>query len=197
LLIGRAEGEPMLRNLKELERYTVCATDGDVGKVVNFLFDDERWAIRYLVVETGGFFLERRVLISPISFREVRLSAERFHLDLTRDKVKNSPGVDTDPTSLAPARARLLPLLWLSILLGLHGGMGCRVLSRRATRRAFGREPAGFHPPRVGRRSPAERTNAVEGYGVHGSDDGIGFVKDFIVDDETWEVRYLVVDISH
>ena len=58
----------MLRSLKELKRYTVTATDGDVGTVVKFLFDDERWAIRYLVVHTGGFFDGQYVLISPISF---------------------------------------------------------------------------------------------------------------------------------
>src|ERR1039458_3522420 len=86
----------MLRSLKDLERYTVSATDGDIGTVVNFLLDDERWIVRYLVVETGGFFGGRQVLISPISFREVDWSTHRFHLALTIDKVKNSPSVDTD-----------------------------------------------------------------------------------------------------
>ena len=86
----------MLRSLKHLEGYTVNATDGDVGKVVNFLLDDERWTIRYLVAETGGFFDGRRVLISPISFRKADWSTRRFHLALTRDEVKNSPSLDTD-----------------------------------------------------------------------------------------------------
>jgi hypothetical protein len=31
----------MLRSLKDLERYRVSATDGDLGSVVNFLLDDE------------------------------------------------------------------------------------------------------------------------------------------------------------
>ena len=43
----------MLRSLKELEHYAVSATDGDVGTVVNFLFDDEHWAVRHLVVDPG------------------------------------------------------------------------------------------------------------------------------------------------
>jgi hypothetical protein len=86
----------MLRSLKELEKYTVTATDGDVGKVVNFLFDDERWALRHLVVQTGGFFNERYVLISPISFREIDWAAQSFHVALTKDKIKNAPGIDTD-----------------------------------------------------------------------------------------------------
>ena len=65
------EGMPMLRSLKDFEGYAVSATDGDIGHVANFLLDDERWIVRYLVVETGGFFSGRRVLISPISFRQV------------------------------------------------------------------------------------------------------------------------------
>ena len=65
----------MLRSLKDLERYKVSASDGDIGSVVNFLFDDERWAVRYLVVDTGGFFSGRSVLISPISFGAAIASA--------------------------------------------------------------------------------------------------------------------------
>lgn len=86
----------MLRNLKDLERYTVGATDGDLGRVVDFLFDDERWVVRYLVVEPGGFFDERRVLISPISFRQVDWRLQCFNVALTKDKVRNSPSIDLD-----------------------------------------------------------------------------------------------------
>jgi len=89
----------MLRSLKELEHYAVSAADGDIGSVADFLLDDERWIVRYLVVETGGFFSGRRVLISPISFRQADWSTRRFHLALTRDKVKSSPSVDVDKPS--------------------------------------------------------------------------------------------------
>jgi len=91
----------MLRSLKELERYKVNATDGDIGSVANFLLDDQRWTVRYLVVQTGGFFSDRSVLITPISFRQVDWSTKQFHLALTMEKVKSSPNVDTDmPVSL-------------------------------------------------------------------------------------------------
>jgi len=76
----------MLRSLKDLEGYAVNATDGDIGHVADFLLDDERWIVRYLVVETGGFFSGRRVLITPISFRQVDWSTRSFHLALTRTR---------------------------------------------------------------------------------------------------------------
>ena len=86
----------MLRSLKNLERYKVSATDGDIGSVVNFLIDDTRWTVRYLVVDTGGFFGGRQVLVTPISFHQVDYSEERFRLSLTMDKIKNSPSIDLD-----------------------------------------------------------------------------------------------------
>ena len=57
----------MLRNLKDLQGYALRATDGDVGTVKDFYFDDDRWVVRYLVVETGSWLASRRVLISPFS----------------------------------------------------------------------------------------------------------------------------------
>jgi hypothetical protein len=176
--------------------YTVDATDGEIGKVHDFLFDDERWTVRYLVVQAGGFFDDRRVLISPVSFRDVLWFDRRFRLDLTRDKVKHSPGVDTDqPVSRRRERDYYgyygYPCYW-----GTTGVWG-----------------AGYYPGSLRTASPVEAVPeavlrdsgnahlrsaaAVEGYGIQGSDDGIGFVKDLIVDDETWQVRYLVVDTSH
>ena len=141
----------MLRSLKDLEGYTVSATDGDLGSVVNFLFDDERWIVRYLVVETGKFFEGRHVLISPISFRQVDGSTRQFHVALTKDKVKNSPGVET------PA------------------------------------DPSEKPSKDIHLRSARD----IRGYHIQGSDEEIGHIADFIIDDETWEVRYLVIDTSN
>ena len=86
----------MLRSLNELEHYKVNATDGDIGSVVNFLLDDQRWVVRYLVVETGGLLGGHRVLISPISFSRAEWSTRSIHVALTIEKVKDSPSVDVD-----------------------------------------------------------------------------------------------------
>jgi sporulation protein YlmC with PRC-barrel domain len=187
----------MLRSLKELEKYTVTATDGDVGKVVNFLFDDEGWAVRHLVVQTGGFFNERYVLISPISFREIDWAAQSFHVALTKDKIKNAPGIDSDrPVSRQHEqdyyRYYGYPHYW-----GYMGpwGNGCYpALLRSGPASSTLKEQAADQD--LGD-SHLRSAKEVRGYGIQGSDGAIGFVEDFIVDDETWEVRYLVVDTSH
>ena len=184
----------MLRSLKDLEHYTVSATDGDIGTVVNFLLDEESWTVRYLVVEAGGFFDGRRVLITPISFRQAEWSTHRFHVALTMEKVKNSPSVDTDQAVSRQHERDYFgyygyPYYWgYSGLWGVGAYPGLLALGGRNDLRAEN-EPTGH----AHLRSAAE----LRGYHVQGSDDAIGHVDDFIVDDETWEVRYLVIDTSN
>jgi hypothetical protein len=184
----------MLRSLKDLERYKVSASDGDIGSVVNFLLDDERWAIRYLVVDTGGLFSGRRVLISPISFGTADWSTQRFQVALTMDKVKNSPNIDLDkPVSRQHERDYSgyygYPYYWGY---GAIWGMG-----PNPTMLATGK----WDEPIAERADTGDvhlrSVNEVRGYHIQGTDDAIGHVEDFIVDDHTWEVRYLVIDTSN
>ena len=43
----------LLHRMKDMEGYAIGATDGFIGHVKDFYFDDETWVIRYLIVETG------------------------------------------------------------------------------------------------------------------------------------------------
>ena len=172
------------------------ATDGSLGRVVDFLLDDQRWAVRYLVVATGGFFGGRRILISPIFFREADWSTRRFHLALTMAEVKNSPPIDLEhPVSRQRERDYYdyygYPFYW-----GYPGLWG------------MGAYPGAVADARLNATAPAQSdeptedvhlrgATEIQGYHVEGSDEAIGHVDDFIVDDETWAVRYLVVDTSN
>ncbi len=185
----------MLRCLKELDRCTVNAMDGDVGKVADFFLDDERWTIRYLVVKTGWFFNEREVLISPAFFREADWSTKLFHLALTKDKIRNSPSIDVDQPVSRQFESDYYgyynyPYYW--------GASGVWGVGAFPTSLAPGM-PRGAPelPPEEARDAHLRSAKEVTGYHIHGSDGDIGHVADFIVDDETWEVRYLVVDTSH
>jgi hypothetical protein len=185
----------MIRGLKTIEGYKVSATDGDLGSVVDFLIDDERWAVRHLVVDTGGIFGSRQVLISPISFRDVDFSTKRFHVALTMDKIKNSPSIDLDrPVSRQHEREYYgyygYPYYWDY---GGLWGMGYypRAMAAAEYERNGGRpgEPAAD----VHLRSVKE----VTGYHIEGTDGSIGHVDDFKVDDESWAIRYMVIATSN
>lgn len=186
----------MLRSLKDLKGYKVNATDGAIGTVANSLFDDKDWAIRYLVVETGESFADRRVLISPISFGGSAWPDRQFPLTLTMDKVKHSPGIDTDkPVSRQHER-------------DIHGYYGYPYYWGYSGIWGMGAYPnmlavAGLEEPVAKSSDPAfddvhlRSAAELHGYHIQGSDGAIGHVEDLIVDDETWAVRYLVIDTSN
>lgn len=181
----------MLRSLKDLERYTVSASDGDLGTVRNFLLDDERWTIRYLVVDPALVHNGKSVLISPVFFREVDWATRCFHLAMTRERIAKSPSVDVDkPVSRQHERDYHLyyghPYYWGYA--GLWGPADYPVL----------RVPGPEQDPRA-KPGDAHLRSAKEvtGYEVEGTDGSVGRVEDFIVNDETWKIKYLVIDTNH
>lgn len=79
----------MLTNTTHLKGFVIRATDGELGTVDQFYFDDETWAIRYLTVETVGWLGGRQVLISPISVVHTDWQAKRLDVALTKKHVEN------------------------------------------------------------------------------------------------------------
>ncbi len=188
----------MLRSLKDIESYDVSALDGKVGKVTDFLFDDQQWTTRYMVTDTGGFWGgPKQVLISPISFRRVDWSTRMFNIGLTQAKVKSSPSVDLDrPVSRQYEQEYSQyygwPTYWGSDSRWVWG-MGAYPLGL-----ADGSYNGEQRRTEEANNDPNLRSaKEVAGYRVHGSDGEIGHVADFVVDDETWTIRYLVVDTSN
>jgi len=181
----------MLRSLKGIEKYKVSATDGDVGSVANFLVDDVGWAVRYLVVDTGGLLGGREVLITPIAFREVDYPANRFRLLLTIDKIKASPSVNLDLPVSRQYESEYNGYYGYPGYWG-WGGLwgpgrspgGLASGEPDASRSRLGEPPGDAH---------LRSAKDVTGYHIEATDGAIGHVKDFLVDDETWEVRYMVV----
>lgn len=186
----------MLRSLKDLENYTLFATDGEIGTVVGFLLDDESWTIRYLVAEANGRSGARDVLISPISFRKADWETRCFRLALTTETVRRSPVIDmNEPVSrqheIAYFRYFGYACYWGGSSLWGAGTHPALLAVGRWDEAAAG--PGAGPDDRAGDRR-LRSAGEVRGYHVQGLDDAIGHIDDFIVDDETWAVRYLVVE---
>lgn len=185
----------MLRSLKNLELYTVAAVDGDVGTVANFLLDDQHWTIRYLVVQTDHSFEGRQVLVSPVTVSQMDWQTKRVHLSATMAIVKASPNVDLDKPVSRQHEADYYrhyghPQYWGEV--GLWGMSAYPGLLATGT----WSEPKTLlvdKGPDAHLRSAKE----VNGYHIEGTDGAIGHIEDFLVDDETWQIRYLVIDTSN
>jgi hypothetical protein len=202
----------MLRNLNDLEGFGIRATDGLIGNVKDFFFDDETWVVRYLVVEAGSWLSSRKVLISPIAIGQPNWTDKVLPVSITREQVKNSPDIDTDkPVSRQHEMEYFgyygyYPYYWAGE--GLWGGgvyPGTMLMDAGYAGSGADYGTAQAEQARVAREAdqhgnddPHLRSgNAVIKYHIKASDGGIGHVQGLLLDDETWAVRYLVVDTSN
>ena len=86
----------MLYRVEHLRGYAIQATDGEIGRVDDLLFDDRSWTVRYLVADAGGWLSSRRVLIGTASLEHPDPVGLKLPVTLTREKVQESPSIDAD-----------------------------------------------------------------------------------------------------
>jgi hypothetical protein len=80
-----------LRSTHAVNGYSIQALDGELGHVEDFIVDDETWAIRYLIVNTGTWWPGKRVLISPLWIGKVSWTKSNVAVNLSRETIKESP----------------------------------------------------------------------------------------------------------
>jgi uncharacterized protein YrrD len=175
----------MLRSLKALKGYKIRATDGEIGKVHDFFFDDEFWIVRYVVVDTGHWLPGRKVLLTPGVLCDSDWQQHSFSVALTQEQVRTSPEVDT---YMPVSRQR-------EIQLHQHYGWPYYWTPTGAFAGAL---PLPAELPEPAPKAPAgdphlRSVREMIGYHVEASDGGIGGVDDFIAADANWVIRYLVV----
>lgn len=185
----------MRRSLNNLVGYTIQAKDGDIGKVCEFYFDDQSWTIRYVVVDTGGWLSGRKVLISPVVFDSPDWESGTFPVNLTKEQVQSSPGIDTDRPVSRQHETELhgyygWPVYWGSA--AAFGGVQASPLLVMETVRE---DEAPAEEP--GSDTHLRSTSEVTGSRIEATDGEIGHVEDFTVEEETWSIRYLLVDTSN
>lgn len=189
----------MKRSIKSLEGYSLKETDGEIGEVDEFYFDDISWTIRYLVVKTGNWLSGRKVLISPKALLPPDWDKEEFPVNLTREQIQNSPDIDTDkPVSRQHEEALSSYYTWDSYWgeeehgAGIFGAMPSDLYEGEVeTSAEYQAEDQANNDPHL------RNTGEVIGYTIHATDGEIGKVKDYILDDSNWKINYLVVDTGN
>jgi hypothetical protein len=187
----------MLRSVLGLRGATLCASDGEIGSVVEFLFDDERWTVRYLVADTGNWLLDRRVLITPVALGHSDWKRRLLHVNLTCEQVERSPGLDTDrPVSRQWETGYFdyygWPYYWGGAGLWGWSWYPGALLARQADARAQANGAQLRREEEVD--GHLRSTQEVTGYRICVTDGELGHVEDFIVDDETWAIHYISID---
>lgn len=176
----------MLHRVKGFKGFAIGALDGDMGSVADCLFDDETWQVKFLVVDTGPWHLGRTVLIPPSAVDRVDWAGERVVVALTTDRVRRSPDVDAHKPVSRQHEDDLLA----------HYGLSA--LAVGASPWSPGVYLGGAPDPRRDTSDPRDRhlrsSDVVSGYGVQGIDGDLGHLRGFLLDGESWVIRYLVVE---
>lgn len=192
----------MLRNAKKLEGFELHARDGRIGHVMDFFFDDRTWTVRYLVIDTGTWLQSRKVLIAPAALGVARWDEAVLPVSLTKEQVRGSPAPDPAQPVTREHEAALLqyynwPAYWTAAAfpeaaIGLPMMPIAQPLNAvgaaeqgRATAAKMAGAPPDFHLRSV---------RNVTGFHLEATDGAIGHVDDFLLDDRSWAVRYLIVD---
>ena len=154
----------MLSKANTLTGYKLQSLDGEIGKIKEFYFDDHHWTIRYLVANTGNWLTGRQVLISPYALIAVNREEQHITVDLFKKQIEDSPSLDSD----------------------------------KPVSRQFEEECSVFYgwptyPSGKVWDHHLRSTYAVSGYHIQAADGELGHVEDFVIDDETWAIRYLIV----
>jgi hypothetical protein len=185
----------MLKNINEFYGNKLSASDGAIGHVKDFYFDDKTWAIRYLVADTGSWLTGRQVLLSPHAFGPSDRGDNIFPVNLTRKQIEDSPPIESHkPVSrqyeVEYYRYYGWPAYWNGSAMW---GLGSYPMILPPSSAEVAAERLYHH--REDRHLQSAR--AVTGYQVQATDGTIGSVSGFLVDGKSWAIREMAVETGH
>jgi hypothetical protein len=194
----------MLLSIKQLYGGKLHATDGEIGHVKDFYFDDQKCVVRYVVVDTGSWLSGRLVLIAPHAFANLDQNTAFLPVNLTRQQIENSPPIESHkPVSRQYEEEYYRYYGWPSYWMGegIWGLSAFPVVSPPPSPMPIVSPPPspvrGEAAGESGRAAKANdphlrSTHAVTGYHLQTREETIGHVTDFMMDDKSWAICHLV-----
>lgn len=182
----------MLIKAKTLKGYKLDSKNGEIGKVKEFYFDDKHWTIRYMVADTGNWLIDNQVLISPYALAAVNKEEENISVNLTKKQIEDSPSLNSDK----PVSKQFEE--------DLHGYYGWPTYWSGTN--MWGDYPYIIHDSNEWKASNENEqtwdpnlrsSNFITGQKIQATDGEVGHVEDFIIDDETWAIRYLIIETGN
>ena len=191
----------MLRSINQLHRGKLRASDGEIGHVKDFYFDDQKWVVRYAVVDTGSWLSSRQVLIAPHAFGNLDQNTARLVVNLTRQQIENSPPIESHKPASRQFEEKRYRHYGLPSYRTGEEPWGPNIFPTALPppcpmpiQVPMPTEAAGESGDVVNVNDPHLRsTRAVTGYQLQTREETIGHVTDFVMEDKSWAICQLVV----
>jgi hypothetical protein len=190
----------MLQSIKQLYGEKLGASDGEIGHVKDFYFDDQIWVVRYLVADTGTWLTSRQVLLSPHVIGNLYEDGKVMIVNLTRKQIEDSPPIEWHkPVSRQYEEAYYhyygWPYYWVGD--GLWGGMRNFPILEEPPKILPNGQTAATNLPHKRADAHLRSTQAVKGYHLQATDGTVGHVCDFMMDDKSWAIGQIIVKAGH
>ncbi|MBS1809966.1 MAG: hypothetical protein JST84_17530 [Acidobacteria bacterium] len=165
----------MLQSLENIRNYKIHAKNGDIGHLKDFYFDDKTWQISYAAADYGNWVLgHRQVLIAPSHFKHVDWTEGKVDVDLTQEEVEACPGIKTHT-----------PISQQHFVGKIFNPVSPEFEDREMEAEAnMAPNPEDEYLCSV---------KDTEGLHIEATDGEIGHVLDFMVNEDTWEIVWMVV----
>jgi hypothetical protein len=188
----------MLQHASAINGYSIAASDGLLGTVNDFLFDDATWLVRWLVVDTGNWLPGRNVLLPPSVLGHLDPKKREFAVRLTMKEVADSPDIDIHRPVSRQLETSLYNYYGWSPYWGTGFYMGGYVPISPVIVSIQREREEHLADMRHNRDEPHLRSiAAVTGYHLHATDGDIGHVEDFLIEEADWSIHYLIVDTKN
>ncbi len=190
----------MLRSVNEIIGYKLHADNQNFGTCKDVLFDDRWWTVRHIIADTGNWLIGKKVLVSPIMIDQPDWNTRSLYLTISKEALENCPAPSADEPVSREHEKKMYryygyPFYWSGP--GLWGQAPSPAAVEAMTTDTS--PPAEDEDMDESESDPAQENHLrsfkkVKGYFIKASDGDIGHVEDFILDDDTWALRYVVVD---
>ena len=171
----------------------LAATDGEIGKIKDVLFDDDKWALRYLEVNPGNWLSGRRVLLSPVAIIDADNSDADVPVRLTKHEIEHAPDIGNDePVSrqyeMSYAKHYGYSFYWLG------GGIWGSSAVPGDIVQPLPEVTEAEEPLDTSDEGHLRLASEVRGYRIDSLDGAeLGTVDDFLIDSHSWEITHLLV----
>jgi uncharacterized protein YrrD len=188
----------MFQSLRQMTGYTVHSNDGQqIGAVTNFLFDDMRWVIRYMVLKTGSDMGGKRVLLAPVAITDLDQDHRTISTQMQPDQIAASPGIGSSNPVTRQQEIEIhefyrWPAYWdeANEVPPAEAGMSGWPVTEMMTEVESLRKEQGESQQKPHLRSFEETL----GFTIRSRDgEDAGTLDDLIVHEQNWRVSYMIV----
>jgi len=172
----------MLTSAREIIGFRVITQDGKAGRVRDMYIKDNIWAVRFFVAGTRRILPSFGILMNTSTVEWIDLHRKRVLTSLSRRGMRNCPKASS---RITVSERRENAYIKTNMIHGPH--MTPFIYGGMATPTTL-EEPAIQTLP-----NELRSIKKVIGYRIHHEDGEFGLLDDFLIEDNFWILRYLVV----